>query len=61
MNANINYPFEAHFLLRKKKSIRRDLLRRSDFMDKRIAILGGSTTAEVKDMLDKGTGTWEPR
>lgn len=52
MDAKINYPFDAHYLLRKKKSIRRDLLRRSDFLDKRIAILGGSTTAEVKDMLE---------
>jgi len=52
MNSNINYPFDAHHLLRKKKSIRRDLLQRSDFLDKRIAILGGSTTAEIKDMLE---------
>lgn len=48
----INYPFDAHHLLRKKKSIRRGLLHRSDFLDIKIAILGGSTTTEVKDMLE---------
>lgn len=52
MNAKINYPFDAHYLLRKKKSIRRELLKKFDLLDKRIAILGGSTTAEVKDMLE---------
>jgi predicted enzyme involved in methoxymalonyl-ACP biosynthesis len=52
MNPKINYPLEGHYLLRKKKSIRRDLLQRSDFLEKRVAILGGSTTAEVKDMLE---------
>ena len=48
----MNYPFDAHYLLRKKKAIRRDLLRQSGLLGKRIAILGGSTTAEVKDMLE---------
>jgi FkbH-like protein len=48
----MNYPFDAHYLLRKKKAIRRDLLLQSGLLDKRIAILGGSTTAEVKDMLE---------
>jgi len=52
MNDKINYPVDAHYLLRKKKSIRRDLLQSSDFLDKRVAILGGSTTAEVKDMME---------
>jgi len=48
----INYPLNAHDLLRKKKSLRRELLKASGFLDKRIAILGGSTTAEIKDMLE---------
>ena len=48
----LDYPFEVDTLLRKKKSIRRNLLEREDFIEKRIAILGGSTTAEVKDMLE---------
>lgn len=52
MISSLNYPINADQLLRKKKSIRRELLKRSDFMDKRIAILGGSTTAEIKDILE---------
>ena len=52
MSAIKNPPFDIHRLLRKKRSIRRDLLQKTDFIDKRIAILGGSTTAEIKDMLE---------
>lgn len=52
MSNPLDYPFDAHQLLRKKKSIRRNLMNRSDFVDKRVAILGGSTTAEIKDMLE---------
>jgi FkbH-like protein len=51
-NNSLSYPFETSYLLRNKRSIRRDLLKRSDLLEKRIAILGGSTTAEVKDMLE---------
>ncbi|HSC76850.1 MAG TPA: HAD-IIIC family phosphatase [Pseudomonadales bacterium] len=39
-------------LLRKKKSLRRELLGKSTLLEKRIAILGGSTTDEVADMLE---------
>lgn len=52
MRAPIIYPIDPQYLLRKKKSIRRDLLQRPGLLDKRIAILGGSTTSEVKDMLE---------
>ena len=52
LTESLNYPFDAHYLLRKKKAIRRNLLQRTDLLEKRIAILGGSTTAEIKDMLE---------
>ena len=52
MTTSLNYPFDVHTLLRKKKAIRRELLRQPDLLDKRVAILGGSTTAEVKDILE---------
>jgi len=52
MTNPLNYPFDPHTLLRKKKAIRRELLQRSDLLEKRIAILGGSTTAEIKDILE---------
>jgi FkbH-like protein len=52
MKDYFKYPLDGVPLLRKKKAIRRDLLNRSDFTDRRIAILGGSTTAEIRDMLE---------
>ncbi|MDP1533094.1 MAG: hypothetical protein Q8L92_05875, partial [Rubrivivax sp.] len=52
MSSPITYPIDAHHLLRKKRAIRRELLAHGELVDKRIAILGGSTTAEVKDMLE---------
>src|SRR4030042_2450699 len=52
MISPLNYPFDPHTLLRKKKAIRRELLQGSNFLDKNIAILGGSTTAEIKDILE---------
>ncbi len=52
MTNPFNYPLDATYLLRKKRSIRRNLLKRADFMEKRIAILGGSTTSEIKDMIE---------
>lgn len=46
------YPFDSEYILRKKKSLKRQLLAaRSDFIDKRIAILGGSTTSDIRDVL----------
>lgn len=52
MRDEIQYPLDAGYLLRKKKSIRRTLLQGGDFLKKRIAVLGGSTTAEVKDLME---------
>jgi FkbH-like protein len=48
----LDYPFDAAEILRKKKSLRRTLLEGGPFLDKKIAILGGSTTAEIKDILE---------
>ena len=43
---------DSQMLIRKKKSIKRKLLVREDFIEKRIANLGGSTTCELRDMLE---------
>lgn len=49
----LSYPFDGNLLLKKKKSIRRKLLEsRTDLIQKKIAILGGSTTSAIKDMLE---------
>lgn len=52
MMKELEYPFDSSFLRRKKKSIKRHLLEKSSFIEKKVAILGGSTTTDVRDMLE---------
>ena len=49
-----NYPYDNDLIIRKRKALRRELLAREDikYLDKRIAILGGSTTSEIKNLLE---------
>lgn len=47
------YPFDGDYILKKKKSIKKALLEENKtFIDKKIAILGGSTTNDVKLILE---------
>lgn len=46
------HPLDTTKILRKKKSIKKDLLIADDFIEKNIAILGGSTTSEIKNILE---------
>ncbi|MCR5486281.1 MAG: HAD-IIIC family phosphatase [Lachnospiraceae bacterium] len=48
----LDYPFDSRVVRRKKLSLKRKLLEQEGLMDKKIAVLGGSTTAEIKDMLE---------
>ncbi len=50
----LEYPFHAEWIIKKKKSLKRQILtdRSGSFLEKRIAILGGSTTDEIKNMLE---------
>lgn len=49
----LEYPFDGDYLLQKKKAIKKALLQNSDhFLEKKIAILGGSTTNNIKLMLE---------
>lgn len=53
MIKELEYPFDAEYLLKKKKSIKRALLEQPvEYIKKRVAILGGSTTHEVRLMLE---------
>lgn len=53
MMSPFDFPIDEQFLLRKKRSLRRELLASNQtFLEKKIAILGGSTTAEAKDQLE---------
>lgn len=48
------YPYDNDLLMRKQKSIRRALLARENvsYTKKRVAILGGSTTDDIKNILE---------
>jgi FkbH-like protein len=48
----LNYPLDISKILRKKKSIKKELLVNDNFFKLNIAILGGSTTAEIINILE---------
>ena len=48
------YPYDNDLLMRKQKKIKRMLLEREDisYIEKRIAILNGSTTDDIRNILE---------
>ncbi len=48
----LQYPFNVEYLIKNKKRIKKELLLKPGLLDKNIAILGGSTTSEIKNMLE---------
>ncbi len=49
----LEYPFDGEWILSKKKSLRKKLLQENGpFLQKKIAVLGGSTTSNVCVLLD---------
>jgi FkbH-like protein len=48
----MHFPFDPDELLMEKRRLRRVLLDRQPRITRRVAILGGSTTAEVRDLLE---------
>ncbi|AOZ95491.1 HAD-IIIC family phosphatase [Butyrivibrio hungatei] len=49
----LEYPFDADYIISKKKRIKKELLQNtSNFVEKRIAILGGSTTSDITLVLE---------
>lgn len=49
----LEYPFDSDLILKKSKKLRRQLLEEKDsFLDKRIAVLGGSTTHDIVRVLE---------
>lgn len=48
----LEYPFNSQFILKNKKIIKKELMQEEDLLEKRIAILGGSTTSEIKNILE---------
>ncbi len=53
MNKLLEYPFDPELILKKKKRIRKELLAEgSDRIKKNIAVLGGSTTHDIKTCME---------
>ena len=49
----LEYPFDSSFLLKKRRKLKKSLLADgSQRMEKRIAVLGGSTTNDIISMLE---------
>ena len=49
----LQYPFNSRYIIKKKKSIKRQLLEQGGgFIDKKIAVLGGSTTHDIIMILE---------
>lgn len=48
----LKYPFDLNILMRKKKALRRELLAKEALIEKRIAVLGGSTTHDIVEMME---------
>ncbi len=48
----LEYPFDSELLIKNKRKIKKELLQNDNFIEKKIAILGGSTTSEIKNMLE---------
>ena len=50
----LEYPFQAEYILKKRRSIKKSLLGQEGQrrIRKRIAVLGGSTTHDLKEMLE---------
>ena len=47
------YPFDPNYILENKRKIKKALLENSEgFIEKKIAILGGSTTAAIKQIME---------
>jgi FkbH-like protein len=48
----LRFPIDAEQILRKRQMLKRELLKQSNPLPVRIAILGGSTTAELRSILE---------
>ena len=48
----LRFPVAVGEILRKRQTLKRELLKQTNLVPTRIAILGGSTTTEVKSMLE---------
>lgn len=49
----LDYPFDSRYIIKKKKSLKRELLAPdTKYIDKKVAVLGGSTTHDIATILE---------
>ena len=57
----LEYPFDSSFLLKKRRKLKKALLADgTPRMEKRIAVLGGSTTNDIVSMLERSRHNFYP-
>ncbi len=49
---SLEHPLDVKQILRKKKSLKKELLNNKNLINKKIAILGGSSTSEIRNILE---------
>tara|TARA_B100001964_G_scaffold200369_1_gene227295 strand:- start:59 stop:295 length:237 start_codon:yes stop_codon:yes gene_type:complete len=49
---SLNYPFDTKAILRKRRSIRKELSLQKDLKEIRVALLGGSTTSDILNFVE---------
>ena len=53
MMKELEYPFDSRYIIKKKKSLKRELLAAdTKYIDKKVAVLGGSTTHDIAAILE---------
>ncbi|MBQ7284281.1 MAG: HAD family hydrolase, partial [Oscillospiraceae bacterium] len=48
----LDYPFDSDLILQKKKRLKKELLLKEGLIEKKVAILSGSTIGEVQNILE---------
>ncbi len=48
----LEYPFDGTYILQKKRSLKRELIAKNNFVNKKIAIMSGSTIGDIKNILE---------
>ncbi len=48
----IQYPFDPNYILTKRRSLKRELLQQEGLLEKKVAILSGTTVGELKSVLE---------
>ncbi len=48
----LEYPFDAAYILQNKRALKKELLKKEGLLDKRVALLSGTTVGEIKNILE---------